>query len=417
MDGEYLRVEHPSGLTLMLCPMKGFSGAYALFSTRCGSIDDSFRTSPDQPFTRVPEGIAHFLEHKLFESEEGDAFEQYAKTGATANAFTSFDRTAYLFGCTDRFEESLEILVNLVTHPYFTEQTVEKEQGIIAQEIRMYDDSPDWRVFFNVLCALYHNHPLHTDIAGTVESIREITADLLYTCYRSFYNLNNMVLAVAGNFDPETVVRVCDRLLTPAEPVIVETRPIDEPPTVVQPYIEQQLEVAVPLFEIGFKGKPGSYRENLLSQAVGEIVGDLLIGEGTQLYRELYDEGLINATFDSEVLAGPNYLATLFSGESHEPKAVFDRLLAGVRRLQEIGINLQDFERARRAAYGRYISLYGGIESMAGILTLAQFADFGAYELLDCIADLTVNDAQAFLRENFDPDCAALSVIHGGRHD
>ncbi len=418
MDGQYLRIEHPSGLTLMLCPMKGFSGAYALFSARCGSIDDSFRTSPDQPFTRVPEGIAHFLEHKLFESEEGDAFEQYAKTGANANAFTSFDRTAYLFGCTDRFEDSLRILVNLVTHPYFTEQTVEKEQGIIGQEIRMYDDSPDWRVFFNLLCALYHNHPLHTDIAGTVESIRKITAELLYTCYNSFYNLNNMVLAVAGNFETETVIRVCDELLQKAEPVTVETRPIEEPETVVQTYIEQKLAVAVPLFEIGFKGHPGSYRENMLAQVVGEIVGDLLIGEGTELYRQLYDEGLINATFDSEVLAGPNYLACLFSGESHDPKTVFARLLDGVRRLQETGIDPQDFERARRAAYGRYISLYGGIESMAGMLVLSKFADFGAYELLDVIADLTVNDAQAFLRENFDPDRAALSVVDGGlSHD
>ncbi len=415
VDGQYLRIEHPSGLTLMLCPMKGFSGAYALFSARCGSIDDSFRTSPQEPFTRVPEGIAHFLEHKLFESEEGDAFEQYARTGANANAYTSFDRTAYLFGCTDRFEESLEILVNLVTHPYFTEQTVEKEQGIIAQEIRMYDDSPDWRVFFNLLCALYHNHPLHTDIAGTVDSIREITAELLYTCYRSFYNLNNMVLAVAGNFDPDAVVRVCDKLLKPAEPVRVETRPIDEPEGVVRSYVEQTLEVAVPLFEIGFKGKPGTYRENLLGQAVAEIVQDVLIGDGSRLYRRLYDEGLINATFDSEVLSGPDYFACLFSGESHDPRAVFERILEGVRELRESGIDPEDFERARRAAYGRYVSFYGGIESMASILVHSKFAGFSAYELLETVADLTLEDAERCLRENFDPERAALSVINGGR--
>jgi len=410
---QYTRIEHPSGLVLMLCPMKGFSGAYALFATRCGSIDDSFRTRADEPFTMVPAGIAHFLEHKLFESEEGDAFEQYAKTGANANAYTSFDRTAYLFSCTDRFEESLEILLNLVTHPYFTEQTVEKEQGIIGQEIRMYDDSPDWRVFFNLLCALYHNHPLHTDIAGTVESIRDITAELLYTCYGAFYNLNNMVLAVAGNFEIDAVLRACNKLLKPAAPVTVETKPVEEPQTVVQRRIEQKLEVAAPLFEIGFKGVPGSYRDNLFAQVTGEIVGDLLVGESTPLYHALYDEGLINSTFDSEVLAGPNYLACLFSGESHDPDAVFERILEGARRLQEVGIDPEDFERARRAVYGRYIGIYSGIESTAGLLMLAKLADFNAYSLLDAIAALTVNDAQAFLRENFDPERAALSVIRG----
>jgi len=407
----YTRIEHPSGLTLMLCPMKGFSGAYALFATRCGSVDDSFRTSPDEEFTVVPAGIAHFLEHKLFESEEGDAFEQYAKTGANANAYTSFDRTAYLFGCTDKFEESLEILLNLVTNPYFTQETVEKEQGIIGQEIRMYDDNPDWRVFFNVLGALYHNHPIHTDIAGTVESIREITADMLYTCYGAFYNLHNMVLSIAGNFDIDTVISACERILKPAKPVTVEAMPVDEPLEVKTTKVVQKLEVSAPMFEIGFKGISTTYRENVLSQALGEIVQDLIIGESTMLYRELYDEGLINATFGGEILAGPNYLACLFSGESKDPDTVFERIKQGIEALQQNGINEEDFERARRAAYGRYIAIYGNIEPMAGMMVMASLAGFNAYEMLDNIAELTLNDAQAFLRENFDTGRSALSVI------
>ncbi|MEG2203785.1 MAG: pitrilysin family protein, partial [Oscillospiraceae bacterium] len=208
----YTKIDHPSGLTLMLCPMKGFSTAYALFAARVGSIDDAFSLG-DGAYTEVPAGIAHFLEHKLFESEEGDAFDLYAKTGASANAYTSFDRTAYLFACTDHFAESLEILINLVTHPYFTEQTVQKEQGIIGQEIRMYEDDPEWRVYFNLLGALYHNHPIRVDIAGTVESISKISAETLYRCHQAFYNLNNMVLSVAGNFEIDTVLAACDRLL------------------------------------------------------------------------------------------------------------------------------------------------------------------------------------------------------------
>lgn len=410
LEESYTRIEHPSGLTLMLCPMKGFSGAHALFATRCGSIDDSFAIG-DEEYTTVPNGIAHFLEHKLFESEEGDAFEQYAKTGASANAYTSFDRTAYLFGCTDKFDESIEILLNLVSKPYFTEKTVQKEQGIIGQEIRMYDDDPEWRVYFNLLGALYHNHPIRVDIAGTVESISEITSELLYRCYNAFYNLNNMVLSVAGNFDIDTVIKACDKILLPAAPVTVRTREIDEPQSVRERRVEQKLEVATPLFQIGFKGTPRSYRENILAQVTGEIVCDLIAGESTELYRALYDEGLINSSFGTEVMAGPNYLVNLFSGESRNPDEVFVRLIKGVEDLQQNGISADAFERARRAAYGRYAGVYSSVEAMAGMMVLASLAGFGAYEPLELIDELTLNDAQAFLRENFDPARCALSVV------
>lgn len=412
LEESYTRIEHPSGLTLMLCPMKGFSGAYALFATRCGSIDDSFAVG-DEEYTPVPNGIAHFLEHKLFESEEGDAFEQYAKTGASANAYTSFDRTAYLFGCTDKFDESIEILLNLVTKPYFTEKTVQKEQGIIGQEIGMYADDPEWRVYFNLLGALYHEHPIRIDIAGTVESISEITADLLYRCYNAFYNLNNMVLSVAGNFDVDTVIKACDKIFLPAAPVEVRTREIDEPETVRERRVEQRLEVATPLFQIGFKGTPQSYRENILAQVTGEIVCDLVAGEASELYRELYDEGLINASFGFEVMAGPNYLVNLFSGESRNPDEVYARLIKGIEALQENGIMPEAFERARCAAYGRYVGVYSSVEAMAGMMALASLADFGAYEPLEMLDELTLNDAQAFLRENLNPERSAISIVRG----
>ena len=412
LDESYTRIEHPSGLTLMLCPMKQFSGAYALFATRYGSIDNAFAVG-DGEYTEVPEGIAHFLEHKLFESEEGDAFALYAKTGASANAYTSFDRTAYLFSCTDNFDKSIEILINLVTKPYFTAQTVQKEQGIIGQEIRMYDDDPEWRVYFNLLGALYQNHPLKIDIAGTVESISNITAELLYKCYNAFYNLNNMVLAVAGNFDIETVVKACDKLLTPASDIQVHSKPVDEPDEVLKRRVEQKFEVASPLFQIGFKGRAGSYKENILAQVAGELVCDIIMGESTELYRSLYDEGLINSVFGSEVMAGPNYLVNIFSGESRDPDAVFERIVAGVDALQQNGISAEDFERARRAAYGRYIGIYSSVESMAGMMVLSSLAGFTAYEPLELLDSLTLNDVQAFLRENFDTSRCALSVVRG----
>ncbi|HIT18404.1 MAG TPA: insulinase family protein [Candidatus Fimivivens faecavium] len=407
----YVRVEHPSGLTLLLSPMAGYSTAYALFATKCGSIDDSFALDAGEPFTRVPNGIAHFLEHKLFESEDGDAFELYAKTGASANAFTSFDRTAYLFSCTDRFADSLDVLLNCVTKPYFTQKTVEKEQGIIGQEIRMYDDDPDWRVYFNLLGALYQEHPIRIDIAGTVESIAQIDADTLYRCYNAFYNLHNMVLAIAGNFDVDTVIEACDRILKRAEPVKVRRRPVEEPRAVKRRRVEQKLEVAAPLFQIGFKGVPGGWRENLASQIAGEVVLDMVAGEASQLYRELYDAGLVNATFDTEVMAGPNYLASIFSGESKDPDEVYSRIIAGVQKLAGEGVGQEAFDRARRAAMGRYIGLYSNVESVAGMLVLCDFAGIGGYEALDILANLKTADAEAFLKTHLDPEYSALSIV------
>ena len=412
----YLRVDHPTGLTMLLCPMKGFSSAYAMFGTKLGSVDTTFKTDKDEDFVTVPEGIAHFLEHKLFESEEGDAFERYAKTGASANAYTSFDRTSYLFSCTDRFEESMEILLDFVTHPYFTQATVEKEQGIIGQEIRMYDDDPEWRVLFNLLGALYANHPVRIDIAGTVESIAQIDADLLYRSYRTFYNLHNMVLVVAGNFDPDQVVRLADKILKPAEPLSIQRRSPREDPQVNKRRVEQKLEVATPIFEIGFKGTPSGAAENLKRQVLDEILLEIIAGESSPLYRQLYDEGLINSTFEYEVMGGRDYLAPLCEGESRDPDQVFARLCAEVERLRREGIDPAAFQRCKRASYGRYIGMYGRVEAVAGLMMQTYFAGVeDMYQLVDWVADATLEELTQRLEEDFDPSRAALSVISPAR--
>ena len=254
----FQRVEHRSGLTILLCPMEGYSTAYAMFSAKVGSIDTTFKTQREEDFVEVPAGIAHFLEHKMFECEDGDAFAKYAKTGASANAFTSFDRTAYLFSCAGNFQESLEILLDFVSRPYFTPETVKKEQGIIGQEIRMYDDDPGWRSLFNLLGALYHVNPVKLDIAGTTESIAEISADLLYRCYHTFYSLGNMVLTVAGNFRPETVIETADRILKPGEEVSIQWRRAPEPREIVTGYAEQALSVSTPSSSWALRGRAGT---------------------------------------------------------------------------------------------------------------------------------------------------------------
>ena len=410
---EMVKIKHPSGLTMLLCPMPGYSTAYATFTANVGSVDTGFKTQDDDAFVDVPEGIAHFLEHKMFENEDGDAFAKYAKTGASANAYTSFDKTAYLFACTDRFEESLEILLDFVRRPYFTKESVQKEQGIIGQEIRMYDDDGEWRVQFNLLQALYHNHPVRIDIAGTVESIAEIDDQLLYRCYRTFYNLNNMVLCVSGNFDIDAVLRVADRVINPDEkPVEIARRHVAEPENICKPLVEQKFAVAAPLFQFGFKGRGGNPRENLKNQILDEILAEIIAGDASPLYRRMYDAGIINSTFGSEIMAGRDYMCAIFSGESREPERVADEIKAEVARMRREGVDKKMFELCRRATYGRYIGMYTRTASVAGLMSAVYFAGMDdMYALLDIVANATLDQMNERLQIAFNPEKSALSIV------
>lgn len=407
----YMRVKHQSGLTLLLCPTPQFSSVYALFGAEVGSIDVSFKTDADDDFVTVPAGIAHYLEHKLFESEEGDAFERYAKTGASANAYTSFDKTAYLFSCSDNFEASLDILLDFVTHPYFTEETVRKEQGIIGQEIKMYDDDPGWRVMFNLLGALYKNNPVRVDIAGTVESIAQIDAPLLYRCYNTFYNLNNMVLAIAGNFEVESVLKAADKILKTAEPIKIEAKTPAEPREVNERRAEMKLPVAMPLFNIGFKQPAGTKRENALNQVLDEILLEIIAGEASPLYRRLYDTGLINPTFDTEAFTGRDFACCIFSGESREPDKVYSEICAEIDRLKAGGLDEAAFTRNKKATYGRYIRMLNHVDDIASVMMHSHFGGFTAYELIDTVADCTLEQMNLRLKENLMCEHSAISVI------
>lgn len=290
----YYEVNHSSGLKIYIYPKENSHSTYAIFGTRYGSIDNQFRRSDEPNVQTVPEGIAHFLEHKLFESEDGDAFARYAKTGASANAYTSFDMTCYLFSCAEHVKESLEILLDFVQSPYFTEQTVQKEQGIIGQEIRMYDDDPQWRVMFNLLGALYHTHPVKVDIAGTVESISHITPELLYRCYHTFYDLHNMALCIAGNIEPEAVLKLVDQYCKPAEPFTVERVFAEEPRAIVKKKVTQALSVMTPLFQFGFKEEAGNDRRSVKELVCAELLLEIVASEASPLFRELQEAELIN---------------------------------------------------------------------------------------------------------------------------
>lgn len=352
----YYAATHETGLRIFVYPKEGYASTYAIFGTAYGSVDTTFRRSDEEELHTVPEGIAHFLEHKLFESEDGDAFSRYAKTGANANAYTSFDKTCYLFSCTENFSDSLEILLDFVQSPYFTAQTVQKEQGIIGQEIRMYDDDPEWRVMFNLLGALYHNNPVKIDIAGTVDSISKITDKLLYQCYRTFYSLNNMVLCVVGKVEPQEVFDLADRMLKPGEDFkVIKSFPM-EPRPVVKDYVEQRFPISVPMFQLGFKEEAPAGRRSAKELADTQILLEILASEASPLYRRLLDAGLINSTFSYEYFELPGCASVLFGGESSDPKKVAEEINKEIASLRENGIAQDDFERARRAVYGRAIA-------------------------------------------------------------
>lgn len=410
VQDSYYSIKHPSGLRIFVYPKEGSNSTYAIFGTRYGSVDTTFRRSDEKEICKVPEGIAHFLEHKLFESEDGDAFARYAKTGASANAYTSFDMTCYLFSCTENVYESLEILLDFVQSPYFTEQTVQKEQGIIGQEIRMYDDDPQWRVMFNLLKALYHHHPVKIDIAGTVESIAEITPEYLYRCYHTFYNLNNMALCVAGNIDPERVLELCDKMLKPSEQIEVERIFEEEPAGVVQERVEQKLSVTIPLFQLGFK-EPAR-RRTVQELAQTDVLLELLASDASPLYRRLLDQNLINtASFGSEYFEGPGYAAVIFSGESKDPDAVAKEIRGEVERLRREGIAAEAFERARKAVYGRNVAALNSAEAIANAMISLTFAERELFSYIDALAAVQLPDVQKRLEEQLLTENSALSVV------
>lgn len=409
---QYIKVEHPTGLTILLYPMKGYSSAYALFGTKYGSTDRSFKTNLDDDFITVPDGIAHYLEHKLFESEDGvDAFSLYAKTGANANAYTSFDKTAYLFSCTDNFKESLEILLNFVHSPYFTKETVEKEQGIIGQEIRMYDDDAGWRVLFNALGCMYQNHPVKVDIAGTVESISHIDKDLLYRCYNTFYNLNNMVLAISGNFDSDEALQIINANLKENEKIMIERGSYQEPAEIVQNRKEISLEIALPLFCIGYKMQPASGKEQLKAEVASDLINELLVGEGSELYRQFYDTGLISGgAIGSEVMDGNGYFCNLFEGESRDPDQVYAFIQQKVSQLQKDGIPKEEFELAKKMLYGRCMRQFNNVEAVASNLLDSYFSGVDVYDRIETVANIQYQDVVDFLKQ-YDNEKSVISIV------
>lgn len=406
----YYKGRHPSGLDIYLYPKENGRSTRAVFGTKYGSIDNCFQRSDEASAETFPEGIAHYLEHKLFESEDGDAFARYAETGANANAFTGFESTCYVFSCTDRLYDSLRILLDFVQSPYFTEETVAKEQGIIGQEIKMYEDLPGWRVFFNYLQAMYHSHPVRKDAAGTIESIAEITPEHLYRCYNTFYNLNNMALVLSGKFDVDKVITVCDEMLKPSPLISVKRVFPKEPDTVVRPFIEQKLSVAMPVFQFGYKEDAKKPRKETDMAAMSALLS-ILASDASPMFRKLLDGGLINeASFSRDYFEGSGYATVMFGGESRDPEAAAELIRSEVARLQKEGITEEDFRWAKRSLYGESISALNHAAGIASWVIDFAFKGMELFTYIDALAGLTLPQVRQKL-ETLRDDRSVLSVI------
>lgn len=416
-SGECLYFEKDkSGLSVYIMPRKDYTGSYAVFATKYGSVDSEFIVPCEDKVTKVPDGIAHYLEHKMFDQPDGsNVFDRFAKYGGEANAYTSFNMTAYLFSATEHFYENLETLMDYVQSPYFTKESVQKEQGIIAQEIRMYDDNASWRLFFNFLGLLYHNNPVKLDIAGTVESISKIDENLLYKCYNTFYNLSNMTLFVTGNLEPEKTLQVIQKNIKKAEPFNTEIKRIypDEPKMVAGKFKTQKISVSMPMFMIGWKDNDvGFSGKRLLKKSIEmEILLEMIFGKGSALYNELYSEGLINQSFSFEFAPQKDYSYTEIDGQSENPKAVYERVCAHIEKLKKSGLSEADFDRIKKVIWGDYIRSFNDIEGYSNTFITMSLLDINYFDYFEEYKKITFNDISKRFLEHFSEDLCVMSEI------
>ena len=416
LNEKYYAFKHKTGLDVYVFPKK-LTTSYALFATRYGAVDNKFMIEGDKDFTSVPDGIAHFLEHKMFECEGGvDAFELYAKTGASANAYTSNTMTAYLFSCTEKFDESLEILLDFVTHPYFTEATVQKEQGIIGQEIRMYDDHPGARLEKGLLQAMYEKNKMRIDIAGTTESIAEITADTLYKCYYTFYNLNNMALCVCGDVSVDQVMAVCDKVLkdAPKQTIIRDYEDGDEKREVYKKRSVCELHVSKPIFAIGVKDMDISPDpKERMKKAYGmSILNEMLYSQSSEFYNELYDKNLRAHDLSSSSEHTKYCSFVQISSESSDPEAVYDYFVEYIAKMQKKGLDVDEFELAKRTIYASSVKSFDSTDDIANNLIYNVFDGGDILDAPEVISSIDIDYVSELLNSMYKEEYYAMSVVN-----
>ena len=410
LEEKVYRAQCANGLRLVVVPKPGFAKSYAFFATNYGGMDMRFCLNGEWKDT--PAGVAHYLEHKMFDTKEGNALQELAKNGAEPNAFTSNAMTGYYFDSTEHFEENLKILLSFVSVPYFTDESVAKEQGIIGQEIRMIEDNPDWQIYTRMMQALYQNSTARTSIAGTVESISHITEETLYQCHKAFYTPSNMILTAVGDVDPVHVVDLARSILPRERGEEIPRDYGTEPADIAQKETSMAMEVSTPQFLTGFKCTPAPEGEDYLRMsAIGDMACDILLGDSSPLYLRLYDQGLINTSFGGafEMMPGVAYLYA--GGDSRDARAVAGEIYREAERLAAEGIDEDFYQQVRRATFGEQLRGLNSFENIAVSLTEGYFRGYDPFRFPQVFDSITKDDILAFLRENLREERAVLSEI------
>ncbi len=401
---------HSSGVTICLCPMESYSTVNAQFAVKFGSEDCRYRINCGEAIT-IPDGTAHYLEHKLFESPEKDAFALFAQTGASCNAVTSYDSTCYYFTCAEHFEKNLEILLDFVQSPHFTPENVEKERGIISQEITMYLDNPSWRIIMELFRCVYRDNPIKTDIAGSIESIAGITDKILYDVYDAFYDPSNMFISIAGNFDLDKAIEVCERCLKKRSSSKVESLAPTEPYEVARRRSEIKMPVAKPQFAVGFKRPDADGEEALAEYIYLNMIMDIIFGDTSEFYKRMRDNGALNDSFKVSAFSGRNYSLPFISGETDDPDAVFEAAKAEIRRFKETPPDKGLFERIKKMNYGYVVRAYNNTESVAQYMLDAVLLGLPPYAVVECVADASYDEMCRRLR-SIDEENSCIAIIN-----
>jgi len=402
-----------NGLTIMVIPKKDFTSKYVIWATHYGSIDNCFVLPDENKEIKVPDGIAHFLEHKLFEQENGvNSLDALTNLGASANAYTSFNHTAYLFETTDNFYECLDEFMDYVQNPYFTDENVEKEKGIIGQEIHIGDDSPEWQLYFNFLKAAYHNFPVKIDIAGTQESISKIDKEVLYKCYNTFYNPSNMVIAFAGDFNENDIVEEVKKRLKPTKRQAEIKRIFeDEPIEVKDKKVEKNMEVSLPLFLLGYKIVPET--DDIIKRHVAiEILLELIVGKSSKTYHDLYEQGLIISEFGLDYDFEKKYAHLTIEGQSKAPEEVINKIKSKIQEYKQNGINKKDYNRIKKMLHGEYIKQFDSVDKVARMFISDYFKGINSLDYLDAYENIEQDYVENVLNEIFKENNEVISIIN-----
>ena len=406
-----------NGLTLMVVPKPGFTRKVAYFAANYGSVHTDFTL--DGVHHKTPAGVAHYLEHRMFDLPGRDVMAEFAALGVNPNAFTSYDVTAYYFSCTDNFQSALELLLEFVSTPYFTEESVRKEIGIIDQEIGMNEDSPDSRVFDSLAAALYREHRIRVPILGTCETIRQITPQMLYDCHRAFYTPGNMLLCVIGDVDPDRVADIAREMLGDgAKPVGEKLRPWNEPVESTGTDPVEQMEVSMPTFQLGFKCEPADRGEEaILQEIIGDLAAEALFGESSETYLKLYEEGIIDSSFGGGFETVDGMAMLLCSGDSDSPEAVREALLVRAEEIAREGIDEADFQRMKRSAMGRRIRDLDSFNSTCFRVCAYHFADFDYFRFPPVYRQVTADQVREFLGRVVRRSRCCLAIIEPNQED